>query len=150
VTRRGFTMIELLVVLTILGILANLALPVVGQAKRKAQAVQVLADLHAVTVAAHDQFADNGTYPANGQWGEVPVEFEAALPNGFQFSRDGIDYRWRLFGLANGLPKNKKQTQILGLSVRAKKDKALIAAVQGLYHGEMTSISATSITFVIE
>jgi prepilin-type N-terminal cleavage/methylation domain-containing protein len=150
VNRRGFTMIEMLVVLTIMGILANLAVPMVQQARRKAQAVQVLADLHAVSVAAQDQFADNGSYPANGKWGEVPAALEAALPEGFQFSRADLDYRWRRFGLANGLPKNKKKTQIIGLSVRTKKDKELLVAVRHLYKGELMNVAAKRMTFVIE
>ena len=49
--RRGFTLVELLVVLAILSILAGLLFPVFAAARRAAQATVCLSDFRSVTVA---------------------------------------------------------------------------------------------------
>jgi prepilin-type N-terminal cleavage/methylation domain-containing protein len=129
--RRGFSMVELLAVLVVLGILANLALPMVQRARRKADAVAVLAVFHAVRVAAQDRFADSGTYPANAAWGVVPADLVPSLPAGFRFADGDVEYRWRRWALPNGLPANSRQRVLLGLDVRTS-DRALLQTIRGL------------------
>jgi prepilin-type N-terminal cleavage/methylation domain-containing protein len=149
--RRGFSMVELLAVLVVLGILANLALPMVQRARRKADAVAVLAAFHAVRVAAQDRYADTGTYPANAAWGRVPAALVPSLPAGFRFtnSNGAVEYRWRRWGLPNGLPANRRQTVLLGLDVRTS-DRALLQTIRGLYRGPIANVTAQKITLVIE
>ena len=61
--RYGFTLTELLVVTSIIGILVALLLPVLAQSKRKAQQIQCIGNLHQQGVALQSFVADNHAYP---------------------------------------------------------------------------------------
>jgi prepilin-type N-terminal cleavage/methylation domain-containing protein len=61
----GFTIIELLVVISIIAILLGILMPVVVGARQKAQDAQNAANLHQLGIAFHEYAADNdGAFPA--------------------------------------------------------------------------------------
>lgn len=62
--RRGFTLLELLLVLVIVSLLASLALPVVSGAMGRARESTLKTDLQALRRAIDDYYADTGAYPA--------------------------------------------------------------------------------------
>jgi prepilin-type N-terminal cleavage/methylation domain-containing protein len=92
--RRGFTLIEVLVVATLIAILAAIALPMIREAIYKAQAANILGDVRAVQIAYSQFIADDGTRVRNSGWGRVPRDLEPYLPDGFNFRTDLADYRW--------------------------------------------------------
>lgn len=65
---RGFTLLELLVVVAIIAILAALLLPALALAREKARRIQCLSNLKQLTLAMHGFIADFEKYP----W-RVPV-----------------------------------------------------------------------------
>lgn len=61
--QRGFTLIELIVVVTIIGILAGIALVNVNTAQRKARESALRADLFEMRKAIDNFYADKQRYP---------------------------------------------------------------------------------------
>jgi prepilin-type N-terminal cleavage/methylation domain-containing protein len=84
---RGFTLIEMMIVVTIIAILAAIALPKFIDISMKAKAAAIVADTRLILAAAQHYHADHGHYPPDGWWGEVPDGLEDYLPGDFSFSR---------------------------------------------------------------
>lgn len=92
--RTGFTFIELMVVVTIIGLLSSIAVPKFRLMKQRAFATNVLADLQVVRVAVLSFYSDSGHFPAEAAAGIAPPGLEKYLPIGFAFKRDewSMDY----------------------------------------------------------
>lgn len=61
---RGFTLLELLLVMVIIALLASLAVPVVTGGIHRAKESTLKEDLYAMRKALDDHYADTGSYPA--------------------------------------------------------------------------------------
>lgn len=64
--RQGFTLIEVLVVMAIIGLLTSLIVPNVAQAQRRAKEAGVKATMHTVQAALESYQLDTATYPEGG------------------------------------------------------------------------------------
>lgn len=99
--RRGFSLIELLTVMLIIGILAGIAIPQLRGAVGKADAARVVSDVNTIRLAAHDHLAEHSVFPSSGGQGSVPADMADDLPDGFPFSFEDVTYTWmslQLFG----------------------------------------------------
>lgn len=63
--QRGFTLIELMIVVTIIGLLAAVAIPGYGQYVRRAQRSEGMAALSALAAAQEKYYLSNNTYTTN-------------------------------------------------------------------------------------
>lgn len=63
--QRGFTILELIVVVAMIGILATLALPTLRQSPRRAQEAVLKNNLRSIRDVINQHFADKGNYPAS-------------------------------------------------------------------------------------
>ncbi len=65
-SRRAFTLVELLVVISIIGLLSTIAIVSLNGARTKARDTKRLADIGQFQKALEVYYADNGQYPPSG------------------------------------------------------------------------------------
>ena len=147
--RAGWTMIELLMVLLIMGILVNIAVPALRLIRRRAEAARVIGDIRAIQIAAQSHHADRGTFPPTENFGVVPITMIPMLPQGFEFRYGEVLYRWHRYALPEGLPAFPGQTLLLAVEVQTPSPE-LAATIRTLYKGRLTFGSATNIFFVLD
>lgn len=146
--RRGFTLIEMMVVVVVLGVLVNIAVPVYRDIRIRADAATVVADFTTIRLAAYDQFTSSGLYPGHSGWTVVPAAFQSSLPGAFEFEYKTARYRWRRWSRADGTPRNPNRQAQLAVQVRSN-DQAFITAIRNQFKGDSYG-NRRQITLIIE
>jgi len=92
--RQGFTFVELLMAMTIVGILSAVVVPKFTEMKRRATATQILGDFGVMRHAAMTFYVDSGYFPREAPGGELPANLATYLPAGFEMQKQGwsMDY----------------------------------------------------------
>lgn len=93
--RIGFTLLELLAVVTIIGLLAVLAVAKFGDSKRRAYLAAMKSDLHSLATTAESRFTSENSY-AN-----MPVPKGSA---GVTLTFDGAITAWKATATHSSLP----------------------------------------------
>lgn len=96
-SRRGFTLLELLVVVLILSLLAALGLLRFIDVRNTAMTTHVIGDVRSITVGAYNYYADQGEWPPEAGAGAVPTGLAPYLP-GFDFNKPEYTLDWDNFG----------------------------------------------------
>ena len=103
---RGFTLVELLVVITIIGILAAMAIPAFAEYKKKATYSRFLSELKMAEKAFLAYNLERGSYPPDNFPGGTPPGMATYLGTFFQ-DRPAIGGQWdwdyQQFGLKAGI-----------------------------------------------
>ncbi len=117
-TEAGFTLIEIMVVILILGLLATIVVQSLRGATDKAKRTKAMADLHELQTALDRYYLDSGFYPTGDQGllalvsapssGRVPANYEDGgyvqrVPldpwgNPYYYQSDGNTYALKSFG----------------------------------------------------
>ena len=71
---KGFTLVELLIVIIIIGILAGMMMLATGSATDKAEATKIVSNLRNIKAAAIMYYADEGTWPSAGDIDAVSLD----------------------------------------------------------------------------
>jgi len=105
-TQKGFTLIELMIVVVIIGILAAIAIPNFIAMQNRAKEGSTKANMHTVQLAAEDYGVQNdGVYAATMTVGTTSANFQ--LPTTFKNPFDattGSGKAWEDRGAAAGPP----------------------------------------------
>lgn len=146
--QRGFTLVELMVVLVVMGILANIAIPVYHNAKDHAEAASILADFHTIKSAAFDCFSATNEFPRTAGWGRIPREMEDRLPREFDFRHNDCVYRWWRLSLGPGIARRLPYQHILIFQVRGS-DPDVLESLKGIYQGRYVFANRNMLTIYL-
>src|SRR5439155_26232229 len=101
IKHRGFTLIEVLVVVAILGILAAIVVPRIMDRPDEAKRVAAKADVGAIVQALKLYRLDNGFYPSTDQGPGALVQRPSAAP---------VPNNWKQGGYLERLPRDPSGT----------------------------------------
>lgn len=130
--RRGFTFIEVLVVMIVIGLLAGLGILKYLDLKHRALSAQAIADLEAIRLAGYSAWYETGTWPADAGAGIVPSGLVPYLSGSFSFSKPEYTLDWENFvppggGTSAGMQlgvvltsRNARLTRVLALHLGNK------------------------------
>jgi len=142
--RRGFTLIELMVVVIVLSLLAGIALLKYIDLRNSAIAAQMSQELRAVQVAAMNYYADKEDWPAEAGAGAVPVGLGPLLPGQLATSFDRVQYVLDYENFGSGAP-----DVVIGVSVTTSDARLFAKFTQYLGTKSPFFLSGSKLTYLI-
>jgi len=124
--RAGFTILELMMVMIVIGLLAGMAILKYVDLRHRARAVQASADLQSVRLAAYGAWYENGTWPPEVGPGIVPPGLAPYLAQNFTFARPEYTLDWENFVPPGGGSSSGMQLGIVVTSPNPRLQKALL------------------------
>ena len=144
--RRAFSIIELLTTMTIIGLLARIAIPRYGEMKRRAIAASIMGDVHAIRIAAFTYYTEHGAFPPDAASGQLPPQLVDDLPTGFSFDRTDYDYDWHIWNATNG--SGNTETYV-GITVIVTDPRLSAQLVLTAGAGYIPIVTPTQVTFLV-
>ncbi|MDB6113122.1 MAG: pulG 1, partial [Lacunisphaera sp.] len=92
--RRGFTLVEIMVVVVIIGLLASLAVPAFQRVIHASENSRVVNDFRVFSNAFETYASENGNWPANAGAGVIPAGMSNNFKNVTWVSNTIIGGRW--------------------------------------------------------
>jgi prepilin-type N-terminal cleavage/methylation domain-containing protein len=147
--RGGFTLVELLLTVAIIGILAQIALPNYRALTTRARATAAYADIEVVEQAVRNYQGNLHAWPAEAAAGVIPSGLAPYLPESFTFTREDFLLDWEPFDIPGGLPNDPETTRLLGVAI-VTSNQELGEALVDIFGETMWYIVGTSYTRIIE
>lgn len=150
--RGGFTLVEVLTVVIVIGILSGMAVPIYRDVTVRADAARVIADVHTIQLAVADYLVDEKVHPTSGTIGVMPPQLADRLPTDFPFAWGAVRYRYRRWAIPGTGTWYKRQASglpVVGVEVYTDSP-SLLRHVEALAMGRGTMVTAGSVTIVLE
>ena len=147
--EAGYSLIELLIVCSVIGIIANIAIPELYSALYRAKAARIIEDYNTVRTVVHQYYADSSLYPPDQGPGIEPPELTSYLQGRLLWTHEDYQYDWELWVDGSGNPTQPASGVIVGFSISTA-DPALAAALHKMYKGIIIDTIPNHTTFVIE
>ncbi len=145
--RRGFTIIEMLVVFLLVGILSSIAILRYIDFKRSALAAKVASEMNAIKIAAYTYWSESAEWPAETGSGVGPPELANILSQGFPWTQPEYELDWQNFTLPGG-GGGGGGGYLLGITVTAD-DPQLITKLRQLLGTNPFFAVGNTLTYVI-
>jgi prepilin-type N-terminal cleavage/methylation domain-containing protein len=145
--ERGFSLIELFVVMLVIGIVANIALPNLVRARERARASAVVADFNTVRRAAIQYLLKGDRWPPDAGAGVEPAELAPLLERGIVWNHGSFDYEWENWMAPDGTPTHEGTGVLIGFSVRSN-DPGFLEMVEQAW-GSPLARRADGVTFAV-
>lgn len=80
--RRGFSLVELLTTMAVIGLLASIAMPKYQQLRKRAYAAEIVTAMTTVRAGVYQYNETAGNWPGTAALGTVPTGLDTYLPGG--------------------------------------------------------------------
>jgi len=147
--EAGFSLLELMIVCSVIGIIANIAIPGLYQALYRAKAARIIEDYNMVRTMVHQHYADHSFYPPDQGPGIEPPELAPYLQKRLVWTHEDYQYDWELWVDGSGNPTEPATGVLVGFSI-VTYDPDLAAALHRIYKGVVIDTVPNHTTFVIE
>lgn len=102
-TRRGgFTLIELMIVMVVIGVLAGIAVLRYVDLRNHAMVAGIVSDLENVRLGAYNYWADRDSFPPDAGAGVMPTGMEQYMGSSFKFAKPQYTLDWENFQGSGG------------------------------------------------
>ncbi len=104
-SRRGFTLVEIMIGVTIIGLLSSMAVPTFQSVRRASNASALANNFRTYAAAFEIYLMENGVWPQDVNRGVVPPGMEGALPRFTEPTIVGGNWDWdyRVSGITAGV-----------------------------------------------
>lgn len=89
-TRRGFTLLEIMIVAAIIGMLLSIAIPTFRSVRRSSQNTAFANDLRAISSVLEQYATEHGVWPVGSLPGAIPTGLEGSLNDRVWTARNPI------------------------------------------------------------
>ena len=145
-SRRGFTFVEMLIVMIVIGVLASLAVMKYIDLRHRALTAQATADLESVRLAAYSAWYETGAWPEEEPPGVVPTRLAPYLIKNFSFSKGEYSFDWENLVPPGGGTSGGMQLGVTVIATNAALQRSL---VQTLGNKGPFFVVGGNVTFVI-
>lgn len=144
-SRRGYTIIELLMVMIVVSILAGLAILRYIDLRQHAEVASIVSDLNNVRLGAYNYWADRDSFPPDAGAGVMPTGMEQYMGSSFKFAKPQYTLDWENFQGPGGGTGGMQ----VGVVVTSPNSKLMELLARRAAGGLPYFVAGSSVTFIV-